>query len=468
MNRSIMFIALLVIFLLLSACQPTPESSIVISKNDGTLEAALETENEYDPMAAIYPEHWEAEYEELGGRLKVDIDADIIAKHKAYNVVKIEPYLVPIDQADKIIKGLFGTTDVYNFDVYEMTKSQIETLIIELKAQKAKAVSSGNESQASDLEMAINNLFSQQKNAPETTGSSPYNHTFADTSEYDLVQESINVKRDIDDDKAPFLSIVNRLQSNYSKRPEASIVYTDKYRQTYSHTSETSILGQRLMSEVFATEEAKAAIATATAFLGEIGAEDRVLQKMEAYTADDGSNTITGYKMSYGIQYDGVVLAYGVQDGASLEIIREEEQIFNEPFEFEILLVEVENNAVVNFYWSNILKSGSIIKENVALMPFEEIMDNLQNQLTAKYAYIDSSGKTQFLYVDQIILTYAVDAVKDKPGEYMLVPAWAFYGGHDYGDGYEMPNGTIKEGRYAEMSSLLTINAVDGTVIHGH
>ncbi len=109
-------------------------------------------------MAVVYPGHWEAAYEELGGRLTVDIDADVIAQQKAYNVVKIEPYLVPIEQADKIIKALYGTTDVYNFDPYEYTKSQIETLIFEMKAKKAEALSSGDEENAGEIEKTINDF----------------------------------------------------------------------------------------------------------------------------------------------------------------------------------------------------------------------------------------------------------------------------------------------------------------------
>ena len=95
-------------------------------------------------------------------------------------------------------------------------------------------------------------------------------------------------------------------------------------------------------------------------------------------------------------------------------------------------------------------------------------MKNIENQLTAKYAYLETLDRNESKYVDQIILTYAVEAVKDKPGEFMLIPAWAFYGGDDYGDGYELPDGTIMKGRHAYGVSLLTINAVDGSVVHLH
>ena len=453
-----------------SACQPTPESNIVISKNDGTLEAALDTENEYDPMAIVYPEHWKAEYEQLGGRLKVDIDADVIAKHKAYNVVKIEPYLVPIDQANKIIKGLFGTTDVYNYDLHVFNKSQIESLIVKLRANKVEAVTKGDEEYASYLEETINDFSILHETAPEATNATSYDHKFTDTSEYDTVRESILVKRDIYDFSEPYLSIDNTMKDRLIECPESRIIYLNNFSPNLSlnkYKSETSILGQGFEKEAFVTEEAKAAIAKANAFLGEICAEDRVLQHIKAYTMNEGSDMIVGYSMDYGIRYDGTVMTAGVHVGSFQELMGED-YTGHEPYAYEDLCVDVENGEIVGFQWTNIFDTGAIIKENVALMPLEEIMKNIDNQLTAKYAYLETFGESESIYVDQIILTYAVEAVKDKPGEYMLIPAWAFYGGVDYGDGYELIDGTILKGKHAYGVSLLTINAVDGSVVHLH
>lgn len=396
-------LAALTLAVLLAACQPTPDSDIVINKNDGTLESALETEIEYDPMTAVYPEHWEANYEELGGKLTVDIDADVIAQKKPYNAVKVEPYLVPIDQADKIIKALFGTTDVYNYDPYDYTKSEIETLIFEMKARKAEYLNSGDEGNAGEIEKSINQLSDELKTAPEKDDAVLYNHTFTDTSEYDVVEERITVKRDLDDDLGFYLDIANTQQAKYIECPESCILYSDRHydRETYDYKHEISILGQGFKSEVFTTEEAKAAIETASTLLGEIGAKDRVLQRMVAYTRNEGSDKIAGYRMDYGIQYDDVVQPFLVQYGALYELEGDNvDESFHQPYEFESLLVDVENGEVVYFSWQNIFNTGDIIKENVALLPFEEIMKNVENQLTAKFAYLETVGDTQNLYVD--------------------------------------------------------------------
>jgi hypothetical protein len=69
--------------------------------------------------------------------------------------------------------------------------------------------------------------------------------------------------------------------------------------------------------------------------------------------------------------------------------------------------------------------------------------------------------------VDEIILTYAVEPIQNEKYQYMLIPVWAFYGGVDYGEGTEIYGGEIREGRYPYQWSLLTINAVDGSVIFG-
>jgi hypothetical protein len=109
-------------------------------------------------------------------------------------------------------------------------------------------------------------------------------------------------------------------------------------------------------------------------------------------------------------------------------------------------------------------------------MRFEEIMANVENQFATKYAYIKdkNSGNLMYLgskdidhefFIDKIVLKYCVSPIKDRKYEYMLIPVWTFYGGHDYGEGYELEDGTLLEGKHRILASLLTINAVDGSVI---
>jgi hypothetical protein len=94
-------------------------------------------------------------------------------------------------------------------------------------------------------------------------------------------------------------------------------------------------------------------------------------------------------------------------------------------------------------------------------------MKNVENQLSVKYSYIAETNEKYGLYVDEVILTYAVERVIERPNEFMIIPVWAFYGGYDYGDGQKVSDGRFLEGRYRESASLLTVNAVDGSVIFG-
>ena len=95
----------------------------------------------------------------------------------------------------------------------------------------------------------------------------------------------------------------------------------------------------------------------------------------------------------------------------------------------------------MKFQWSDIAETGAVVKENVPLLAFETIMANAENQLTAKYAYLEKFDETNQLYVDQIVLTYGAVPVKNIEGEFMLIPVWAFFGGHDYGEGETMRDG---------------------------
>lgn len=182
----------------------------------------------------------------------------------------------------------------------------------------------------------------------------------------------------------------------------------------------------------------------------------------------ENSSEIISYVLQYGKKFNQIETPYAVQLGGTLSNnIVTDINGFSEPFHFERLTLEVKDDEIILFTWYNIYTEKDIIKENVALMPFDEMMKNAENQLAVKYAYLENQDLSYMLYVDEIYLTYAVEPIKEEINQYMLIPVWAFYGGYDYGDGIKTPDGTILEGKYIEPYSLLTVNAIDGSIILG-
>lgn len=77
-----------------TACQPTPEGDVVINKGEGTLENAIAgmPAPTAEPIASSSSVHWVDEAQSDSGRVKIEIDAEIIMPNvAAHPVYRIDP-----------------------------------------------------------------------------------------------------------------------------------------------------------------------------------------------------------------------------------------------------------------------------------------------------------------------------------------------------------------------------------------
>jgi hypothetical protein len=190
---------------------------------------------------------------------------------------------------------------------------------------------------------------------------------------------------------------------------------------------------------------------------------------MYAIAVSEGSDEIIGYKIFYGKKFNGITIPRDVQlGGSSWENNIQTQENYVASFDYEALTVDVTYGEVSRLEWQAPYEIDRVLKDDVELMSFDEITSRAETQLAVKYAYLEGQeDESRNLYVDEIILTYAVEPIQNEKYQYMLIPVWAFYGGVDYGEGTEIYGGEIREGRYPYQWSLLTINAVDGSVIFG-
>lgn len=457
--------------IVLSSCQKTPESQIVINKDSEKFDAAMEEKLPGDYSQREYidslPESWNESFEKYDGKVKMDIDADIVVSDAInYPVAAIEPYHVPIEQANKIVKVIFGEAQVYDAQM-QRSKSQIEEQIIEVKAELKMAEDEGNQDDIEILTEVLEFLISEVKNAPDEVEAKKYSGEFTVDKANNYERHHITVRENPYDKESHFLEINNMIESRFDDNLGGSVTYENVFR--YVHNLDDPNFNKLSYDEnpIYNTDEAKAAIEIANKFLKECGIEDRVVDNMMARVKEQGSDEICAYLVMYTRKFNNITIPAFVQLGGSMSsnIMGEEE--FIAPFNQEHLVVEVEDDKIVWFMWSDIYSVKHIEKADIRLMPFDEIMANAKIQLSSRNAYLNESDIHSELYVDKIILTYAVEPVKDKIYEYRLIPVWAFYGGHDYGDGYELQDGTILKGKCKDNKSLLTINAIDGSIISG-
>lgn len=123
------------------------------------------------------------------------------------------------------------------------------------------------------------------------------------------------------------------------------------------------------------------------------------------------------------------------------------EELNTEAVAYECLTVAVSNDGIVGLTWWFPLKYEDTISENVTMMPMEDVLGIAKN-----YFSIQAYGK---MNITDMKLTYTRIDKRDDKGHYYYVPVWDFYGNTPYSDPW------IDQ----SIRSLLTINALDGTII---
>ena len=121
-------------------------------------------------------------------------------------------------------------------------------------------------------------------------------------------------------------------------------------------------------------------------------------------------------------------------------------------FPYEALWIVITPEGKVKFSMISPYQLGEVSTENTELLHFEAIMNvaraTLPLSLQYKERYLEVRGQDKVRYtVDRITFGYTRVKQRNNPDECMLVPCWDFFNA-------EQPD-----------ESLLTINAIDGTVI---
>lgn len=146
------------------------------------------------------------------------------------------------------------------------------------------------------------------------------------------------------------------------------------------------------------------------------------------------------------------------------------------PFFFESIHMKVSNDAIVEFRWSNPTDISNVINESAKLLDFKKVMKIAKNYMKLKYnmptiapvregseTYQQDLAKFIGANIDitQIRLGLGGVAAYNKPGEYMLIPMWNFYGS------YTIDSTNDKEDREYPQTFLpyVTVNAVDGSIV---
>lgn len=121
----------------------------------------------------------------------------------------------------------------------------------------------------------------------------------------------------------------------------------------------------------------------------------------------------------------------------------------NDPYynvsDHERISVIVNDEGIISLEYSHPHEIKGILQADCTLLPFESILQIARTTLPLKYAPYEKMRGSVHYAVSKITLGYMRVRSMNAPDTYELIPVWDFFEG--------------------EFDSLLTVNAIDGTII---
>lgn len=184
-----------------------------------------------------------------------------------------------------------------------------------------------------------------------------------------------------------------------------------------------------------------------------------------------------GYGMHFARIVDGIPVTYTFENGGLIteddsykweqavlqsaggEAADAENAVIMWPYE-EMTLI-YNDDGFRTFEWKNPYTVEDLSEEYVFLLPFSDISDIFETMLLKKQAdSFNNEGDTVDIQVDRAVLSYM--RVREKGSvEGTLIPVWDFYGTKTF----KNAAGEVELVNDNAFESLLTVNAMDGTVI---
>lgn len=186
--------------------------------------------------------------------------------------------------------------------------------------------------------------------------------------------------------------------------------------------------------------------------------------------------------MGYGVHLyrveDGIPITYTYEDGGMFDYNYGETLIYSMKngeesvpevvyWPYEEMTFIYTNDGLRSFEWINPYIIENLSDEYVFLLPFSDISSIFEDLIIKKYAdSFNNEGDTVDIQVDKVVLSYMRVREKDSL-EGTLIPVWDFFGTKIYKNAAgEVDNVVDRVYDGVTPESMMTINAMDGTIVY--
>ncbi len=475
-----------------AGCQVTPEGPVVVQKDMEQLieKAVAEDDTPKDISLREYlgaPETYTASFNGYNGDLTVNVDANVtVPDSNGISVVRAGKHTFTQEEADKMMGVLLQGATLYEID-QSLTKEEVEAKLITYYGMRDGSipmnVDGENPNDTEKLQQAIEYYEGMLVNAPETKNQTSANTKFhapetAVNPDARVIEGMTTV-----DGKAAYLYINNgsfnannieatfvnaqtQLEGNFRYAPYMVLSAEDAAKaQAPAAFTMTEAEAQGVAEEVLAqlgiTEmacvEARFAVMMDEHAGGNVAAEADT-GKEAALSSEQLANGKWAYSLQYQRTIDRVPITLTRHDGNSLK----DEDDYSEPWPYERVEVIVDETGVVYFHYVSPYTIQETVTENATLRDFPEITSVFEKMFPITYGYLDEAGTDYSLQVEMTEVRLGLMRVTEQNSRDsgLLIPVWDFFGEVTVvpyeGEPYNLSGG---------LDSLLTLNAIDGSII---
>ncbi len=147
------------------------------------------------------------------------------------------------------------------------------------------------------------------------------------------------------------------------------------------------------------------------------------------------------------------------------------QQGYSAVYDYERLFMLINDDGVIELFWNSPMTDAGLVSDNATIKSFHDAMNTFQQQFMIHYAQNDTSKGNTTYSINRITLGLMRVKIKDQDDLYQMVPVWDFFGTInpkptiDRNQVWDSPAAADALLSDRTMRSLLTVNAIDGSII---
>lgn len=386
-------ILLLLLILLETGCQATPEQTPVIGKTMDFLNLVDEIDFQPFTAPAIIKSN------EVVKGLEIIIDSSVtIPKTDAYSIMLISRERFGKAELDRVMD--YFQPDGHWVNEAKLTKSDI--------VHKMTEISKNADLESDEVQDHLKQLQGFLKEAPETAPQESF--AFSDTDEIELMFAYCKEA----DHYAVLACELNGCTFQYRR---------DTDEQWIREENAETFMEEKDFSTADPIISAADALSVATQALSDLGIDPYMLLSYfcKSISYQNYKLKSVGWEFCFTRDCNGLQSVF-VSDWA--QWVGSPDPINASPWGQEFIFITVDENGIAKFDIRNAGKYCETLFDNVRLLDFEDVLDRIKRQLVYNHSYQPDDILEYSVNVTNIELCSALINVKERLDVGRLIPAW--------------------------------------------